>query len=297
MFWFQPPHILEFMQPNSLMWKILEFYGTRIKHPGQSRLHYYLRSAFQVHGDCNLEVERQGLWWCLNPSDFVQTHLYWTGEYEIWDARRFCAWVRPDTVLLDIGANFGYYSISMASAMHGKGHVFAFEPCATTLSRLRTNIALNHLESIITPIPYGLSDKAGSGFLERDSSNSGAATISPKGTGEAIGLDMHELSRVDMIKIDVEGNELRVLEGGRTTISQHSPLMMIEFNSSALEKAGSSVAQLSETLRGLNYQLLTAMRHNLIPFEPSRQGPTVVNVFCLPTNHLQVPSKDSIPNF
>ena len=73
--------------------------------------------------------------------------------------------------------------------------------------------------------------------------------------------------------------------------------MMIEFNSSALEKAGSSVAQLSETLRGLNYQLLTAMRHNLIPFEPSRQGPTVVNVFCLPTNHLQVPSKDSIPNF
>jgi FkbM family methyltransferase len=273
------------------MWKMLEFYGTRVKHPGKSRLHHFLRSAFQVNGDCNLEVERQGLRWYLNPSDFVQTHLYWTGEYEPWDSRHLCRWVRPGTVFLDIGANFGYYSISIASAMQGKGQVFAFEPCATTFSRLRTNIALNNLEEMITPLPCGLADKPGFAFLEGDSRNSGAATISHKSNGEAIGLDTLDqfgekqgLSQIDIIKIDVEGNELRVLEGGRTMIVRHSPLMMIEFNSAALAKAGSSVTQLRDMLGGLGYQLLTAQREDLVPFQSSQHGPTVVNVFCLPLN-------------
>jgi FkbM family methyltransferase len=293
-----PPHILKRMQPDSFLWKALEFYGTRVRHRGKWLVHHWLRVVLGASADCNLEVERQGLRWCLNPSDFVQTHLYWTGEYEPWDSRHLWQWAQRGAVVFDVGANFGYYSVTTASAMHGKGRVFAFEPCAATFARLRMNIALNHLEAVITPVPYGLSDTLGYAYLENDHSNSGAAAISSEAQGEKVGLDTLDhfcesngLDRVDIVKMDVEGNELRVLEGGRNMLSRHMPFMMIEFNSSALEKAGSSAQQLSEMLRELGYQLLVARREILLPFQPAKQVQVPVNVFCVPQRRADVPEK------
>ena len=148
-----------------------------IKHRGKNRVHEWLRSALRAEANCDLEVERRYLRWQLNPSDFVQTHLYWTGEYEPWDLQELSTWVAPNAVFLDVGANFGYYSVCLAPLMKGSGQVFAFEPCHPTLERLKINIALNHLESIIKPVPCGLSDQPGSAYLDETDWNSGAATI------------------------------------------------------------------------------------------------------------------------
>jgi FkbM family methyltransferase len=286
------------MQPTSLIWKTLEFYGTRINHRGKWRVHEILRSVLRAHSDCNLEVERQGLLWCLNPSDFVQTHLYWTGEYEPWDLLQLSRWVSPGAVVLDVGANFGYYSIKLASAMQGNGRIFAFEPCKTTFSRLRTNIALNHLESVIRAIPCGLSEKPGVAYLDQIEGNSGAATLSTQAKGDAIELDTldhfchaNEIRRIDVIKVDVEGSELRVIEGGRAMLSYHQPIIMIEFNSSALEAAGASVGQLEDLLRALGYRLFTTNRKHVLPFHSDPQWPTLANVFCIPTSRLPTPNE------
>ena len=242
---------LKTMQPTSLIWKMLEFYGTRINHRGKWRVHPFLRSVLGANSDCDLEVTRQGLRWCLNPSDFVQSHLYWTAEYESWDVLQLSQWVHPGAVVFDVGASFGYYSITLASAMEGKGRVYAFEPCKTTFGRLRTNIVLNHLESIIESIPRGLSEKSGVAYLNGVDGNSGAAALSAQARGEAIELDtldhfceVNKVRRLDVIKIDVEGSELRVIEGGRTTLSRHQPTVMVEFNSSALGAAGIADPQL-----------------------------------------------------
>lgn len=286
------------MHPNSLIWKALEFYGTRINHRGKWRIHPFLRSALRAKADCDLEVTRQGLHWCLNPSDFVQTHLYWTGEYEPWDLLRLSRWVHPGAVVLDVGANFGYYSIRLASAMQGNGQIFAFEPCKTTFSRLRTNIALNHLESVIHAIPCGLSEKAGVAYLDQTDGNSGAATLSVQAKGDAIELDTldhfchaNEIRRIDVIKVDVEGSELRVIEGGREMLSHHQPIIMIEFNSSALEGAGTSIGQLEDLLQALGYRLFTTKRERLLPFHSAPQKPILTNVFCVPTSRSVVLSE------
>lgn len=277
------------MQPTSTVWKILEFYGTRVQHRGKSRIHSFLRSALHATYDGDLEVKRRGLRWLLNPSDFVQMHLYWTGEYEPWDLHELSRWVSEGSVVLDIGANFGYYSLCLASAMNGKGRIYAFEPCETTFSRLQMNIALNQLEETIAAIPCGLSKELGHAYLDKTEGNSGAATLSNRINGEPVTLDTldnfcqsHDLDRVDVIKIDVEGSELQVIEGGHATLTHYRPVLMVEFNPSALEKGGASIGRLSEAVCGLDYRLFIDRRGRLIPFQPDLQAAAVVNVFCLP---------------
>jgi FkbM family methyltransferase len=279
------------MQPTSLIWKMLEFYGTRINHRGKWRVHPFLRSMLRANSDCDLEVTRQGKRWCLNPSDFVQSHLYWTAEYESWDVMQLSRWVHPGAVVFDIGANFGYYSVSLASEMRGSGKVYAFEPCKTTFGRLQTNIALNHLESIIEAIPRGLSERSGLAYLDRIDGNSGATALSSQAKGEAIELetldhfcDANEIHRVDVVKIDVEGSELRVIEGGRAMLSRHQPTIMVEFNSSAMGAAGISDGQLEDLLRTLGYELFATKREQLLPFHSDPRRPTLRNVFCIASN-------------
>ena len=287
------------MQPTSLIWKMLEFYGTRINHRGKWRVHPFLRSVVGANSDCDLEVTRQGLRWCLNPSDFVQSHLYWTAEYESWDVLQLSRLVHPGCVVFDVGANFGYYSISLASAMQGNGRVYAFEPCQTTFRRLQTNIALNHLESIIESVPCGLSEKSGVAYLDGVNGNSGATALSAQAMGEAIELDTldhfceaNNVHRVDVIKIDVEGSELRVIEGGRATLCRHRPTIMVEFNSSALGAAGIADGQLEDALRSLGYKLFATKREQLLPFHFDPQTPTLRNVFCIPASR-QISNKRS----
>jgi FkbM family methyltransferase len=280
------------MQPTSLIWKMLEFYGTQVNHRGKWRIHPILRSALGADSDCDLEVTRQGLRWCLNPSDFVQSHLYWTAEYESWDVLQISRWIQPGAVAFDVGANFGYYSITLASRMRGQGRVFAFEPCRTTYQRLRTNITLNHLESTISTIPCGLSNSPGVAYLEQvEDGNSGATAVSAQATGEAIELDtvdhfcdVNEIDHIDIMKIDVEGSELRVLEGAKAMLSRHQPRIMIEINSSALVAAGASVEQLEDLLRGLGYQLFATQRDRLLPFNLDRRKPILRNIFCTPSS-------------
>lgn len=279
------------MQPSSVVWRVLEFYGTQIKHRGKWRVHGLLRNALHATSDCDLEVKRQGLNWCLNPSDFVQTHLYWTGEYEPWDVYHLSQWLCPNAVFLDVGANFGYYSIRLASMMHMIGHVYAFEPSRATFSRLCRNIALNRFGPVVTPMPVALSERKGFASLNEFDGNSGATRISGQNKGETIELDTldcfceaNQITRVDIMKVDVEGSEVRVIEGGNATLSRYRPVMMVEFNSSALEEAGTSGIRLDGLLRGLGYQLFKAERERLIPFHLTPN--MIANVFCIPESRI-----------
>ncbi len=268
---------------------MLEFYGTRVKHRGKWRVHEFLRSVLRADCDCELEVERQGLRWRLNPSDFAQKHLFWLAEYEYHDLHILSRWTHPSAVVFDIGANFGYYSISLASGLNAEGRVYAFEPSHGTFSRLQENISLNNLQSKITAVQSGLSDSPGIAFLHQDPSNSGAATISHDAKGERVAIDtldnfcdVRQVRKVDVIKIDVEGYELQVINGGKKVLSSHRPVIMIEFNSAALARAGQTVEKLATVLRGLEYELMLAKRDQLSPVSAFPKTDVIMNVFCIP---------------
>lgn len=124
----------------------------------------------------------------------------------------------PDGVFLDIGANAGIYSLTAARAlagMGGRGYVLAVEANPTMQARLSYNIALNGFQVHFRLAPVALSDHVGEVTFNLSPDNLGESSLAATG-GEAIRvpcqtlqglLAEHGVSRVDGMKIDVEGME------------------------------------------------------------------------------------------
>jgi FkbM family methyltransferase len=277
------------MRSNSFAFKFLEFYGTRISHRGQWWVHAKLRKWLQADVNAELRVVRDGHQWLLNPSDFVQTEFFWLGSREAWDVFHAKALVRPGCTIFDVGANFGHYAITLAGATGRTCVVHAFEPFPPNTERLRTNVGLNHLDQIVHIHQMALSDSITSRTMTTRADNSGAAHLNEDGEGclvEVTTLDSfcveQGIARLDFMKIDVEGQEEKLLRGGGETIRKFGPVIQIELDPPKLLRAGSSVDRLVSLLADLRYDLLVPERTKLVPLRELPRGPDYINVFCFP---------------
>lgn len=148
--------------------------------------------------------------------------------------------LRPGDVFVDVGANLGWFTLVASVAVGETGAVHAFEPRAETVARLLETVALNELEDLITTYPYGLADEETDGVLVwvSGTDNPGGSAVwsgaIPDNMEEqAIALrplDALGFDRIDMLKIDVEGAELRVLRGARKTLEQCRPYILSELS-------------------------------------------------------------------
>jgi FkbM family methyltransferase len=277
------------LQPSSVLFRALEFYGTRVHHRGQWWAHKKLRSFLRADCDIDLYVTRHGLRWCLNPADYPQADLFWTGMSDRWDSFHVKRLLRPKSVVFDVWANFGYYSLMMYQALEQQCTIHCFEPVEATYKRLVRNIDLNDASKAITSHCLGLSDRSGVGGLVQQIGNSGAARICAPGHGQEISLatldefcDAQRIASLDLIKMDVQGFEPRVLRGGEHSIRKYRPIMLIELDPDMLQFQQSSPADLVEMVRGFNYTLHVAKRDRLCPLFDLPTGAQVLNVFCLP---------------
>lgn len=276
------------MDEGSLAFKALLFYGTRIHHRGQWRVHAKLRQLLDANVDCEVEVERAGLRWVLNPSDDVQRDLFWLGVRDRWEVYHIKRLLPPGAVVCDVGANFGFYSLTLAAFLKRRGRLFAFEPHPATRIRLERNIALNQLGDVITPIPYALSDSPGTARMTRRKDNTGAAHICEEGETEVelTTLDsfctQHRLSQVDFVKIDVEGFEAKLLRGGEHCLKTFRPTLLVELQPDTLERVGSTPTEVASLLRDYGYVLHVPRRERLLPLTELPAGSQLINVFCLP---------------
>jgi FkbM family methyltransferase len=276
------------MNQHSLVFRALELYGTRVSHRGQWLVHEKLRGLFGVDVDEDLEVTRGRLRWVLNPSDFMQSALFWLGEQDRWDVFHIKRMLRPGAVVFDVGANFGYYSLVIAASLDAACEVHAFEPNAKTYERLLRNIELNELGGAVRAYKLGLSDSEGTGRMVERVGNSGAASVETgveDGDTQLTTLDAfcaaHAVSRVDFVKIDIEGFEERMLRGASETLRRHKPPMLVELNPSTLVRENSSAERVAELLSAYGYTLYESRRDKLAPLEKLPQGLDFINAFCL----------------
>ncbi|NNE62523.1 MAG: FkbM family methyltransferase [Gammaproteobacteria bacterium] len=125
-----------------------------------------------------------------------------------------------DGVFIDIGANVGLYTLTAAGVLGGKGRILAFEPNPPTLQRLNINLAANRKGSSwpdIQVLNIGVADENGERVLQVDEDNLGASSIAKTGQSaveEKIQcrillevLQEQKISRIDALKIDIEGAE------------------------------------------------------------------------------------------
>jgi FkbM family methyltransferase len=205
----------------------------------------------------------------LDVQSWVERKILCTGYYESWVADFLSRALKPGHVALDIGANVGCHTLVMASAVGNQGRVIAFEPNPRILTRLRSNVLLNRFEHVEL-LTVALSDNQGRSSIfippELDH-NQGLASMHRANLGEAceeVSVEVEllddvvrekNLTRVDLIKMDVEGHEWRVLQGARKTLERFKPVLVFEFSQRQWNNAGFSPEQVEEFLSDLGYDL------------------------------------------
>ena len=174
--------------------------------------------------------------------------------------------LRPGMRLLDLGANVGYFTLLGASLVSAQGQVVAFEPNPDNVALLRLGVRDNGFTNVVVHA-IALAEGAGSFALytDRRSSLSYAVEATREVPGRrpthvvpALALDafLGDLGPVDVVKIDVDGNELRVLSGMRGLVARDRPVLVIEFAPRDLAAVGNVEPEppLEELVR-LGYEL------------------------------------------
>ena len=156
---------------------------------------------------------------------------YWLGIYEAEKSALFARMIAGGRVVFDVGANVGFYTLLASELVGPAGQVVAFEPVPRNLFYLREHLRLNGVENV-TVIAKAVSDRAGvDAFTEGASSSEGH--IAPQGSGRVETVNLDELvssgtiAAPDYIKLDVEGAELRVLEGARSLLANKRPTVFL----------------------------------------------------------------------
>jgi FkbM family methyltransferase len=169
-------------------------------------------------------------------------------------------------LILDIGTNSGSTILKFASLT--KNSVYGFEPDDFNFKICQENISLNHFNNINVE-NIGLGNIAGTYKLSVDTdSNRGGNRISFNNdlqTYTTINVETldawvesKDLQNIDLIKIDVEGFEMKVLEGGKNTISKFMPKLFIELDDNNLRNVGNSAKELIDFLEDLDYDIIIA---------------------------------------
>jgi FkbM family methyltransferase len=280
------------MKKQSLPFRLILFYGCRTPyHRGKGWLVERLLHLFIIHVDEEFDLVRDGLRWRLNPADFVHADVFWLGRKDYYDVYHLQKFLQPGHVFFDVGANFGYYSLVLASRLNKQCVIHAFEPNPPTLARLRHHVAINGLQDAVHVHNLALSDQVGSAALATKEGNSGGAhVVDSDATSTLVQLttldafcDEQRLTRLDAVKIDVEGFEERVLLGGRRTLSRWRPVLLLELEPARLRDKETSVEQVVRLLQELDYSLFVSRRQILEPLRHLPEGDdTQMNVFCLP---------------
>lgn len=249
-------------------------------------------------------VEIQGSKMYLDPHGLPESYektfqAYITdGGHELLTTEIFKKEVKQGDIVLDLGANIGYYSL-LASRLVGKGgRVYAFEPDPTNFRLLLKNIELNKHTNIV-PTQKAVSNRAGKIKLFLDEKDTGAHTIfQPNENSKYIEIESVTLDDffqdkrhpINIIKMDIEGAEMAALSGMRRLIEENRDLkMFVEFYLPGIDRTDENPEDL---IRGLlayyDFPMLAIDEYSRITHEiqnineliaAAKKGRGVVNIF------------------
>ena len=211
------------------------------------------------------QVEIHGATVVLNPTDPVVSGALHFGVYEKAETLFFRSTCRDGMTFLDVGANLGYYTALAARAVGPNGRVLAVEPDPDSFGYLEQTIAANAVGNV-QAFPVAASDAPATLPLYISTDNRGDNRLYASGEDRpqvevaARPLDAllreNKIDKVDLIKIDVQGYEPRVIAGLRETITASPNLTLLtEFWPQGIDEAGEDANEFLQTLRELGLTL------------------------------------------
>ncbi len=222
-------------------------------------------------------------------------------EQEDWfedDIRFVRAMLQPGESVIDIGASYGVYTLSMARAVGATGKVWAIEPSPATMAHLECSIARNRFGNV-TPIRAGLSDRPGRAYLPREANTELGAVVAEATAGkdcdevELLSLDecapRYPWRDICFVKMDAEGHEERIIAGGGRFLDSNSPLILYEIKASNRLNLGILDAFAAMGYR--SYRLVPGL-NALAPFHPGDPlDPDQLNLFCCKPDRAEILSR------
>jgi|GEM_PF-3775045 len=204
------------------------------------------------------------------------------GIHEPIEIELFRKSIRPGMVVIDIGANLGYYSVIAAGAVGPTGKVFAYEPEEKNFALLSKNTQANAF-TWLTPLKIGLSNSKGTNTLYLADDHTGihsfinnrnatrTLTISTETLDDS--LKAYGSPQVDVIKIDIEGVDILALEGMKETI-ERSPQLTIftELYPQAITRLGRKPIELLQIFsdQGFSVSIIDENTKTIQPLQPSQ---------------------------
>jgi FkbM family methyltransferase len=179
--------------------------------------------------------------WNLSDPRTAVACLVAIGEYEPIETKILQILGKDCRLILDIGANVGYYTVELSKFLAPGGKLLSFEPVEESYLQLEKNIAINQIQNFVQTFQLGLSDadREIDIFLPQVSGSSAASlrNLHPEEEYKTQKIKTTTLDQIsgtlriehcDLVKIDVEGGELQVIQGGIGTIKKFKPIIFAE---------------------------------------------------------------------
>ena len=217
-----------------------------------------------------VRVRRNKINWCLDLNEAIDLVIFLIGNFEPRTIRNYRQTLSDGAVVFDIGANIGSHTLPLAKIVQPNGMIYAFEPTHYAFDKLKYNVGLNpdllefirveqillsrveedhQVEEIASSWPIKTNNKTHKLHGGESKTTSGARTTSLDSF-----VEVNNINTLNLIKIDVDGNELDVLKGALKTINKFKPLIMFELAPYALKEKGYSGPELIRTLKELGYE-------------------------------------------
>lgn len=168
----------------------------------------------------------------LDLGEMIDVALY-LEQYELEVTAALRHYCRPGMTVMDVGANIGAHTLTMGRLVAPGGSVYAFEPTDFAFAKLQHNASLNdaaHIHLVKVALSEHNSERQAVGY--RSSWRTSGGRSDAAGVADFVRLDdwcaRHGVDRLDVMKIDIDGNEFEALAGGLMLLERTRPVIVIE---------------------------------------------------------------------
>jgi FkbM family methyltransferase len=238
-------------------------------------------------GDIQLS---DGIWLRVDSNDPAERWLLYSGNYQPALTSLLQQHTPAGSFCIDVGANLGFYTLKLARWAGSRGRVTAFEANPLLVERIRENVTLNRFMNVDIAgeavhdqtgvITFYVSDSHGKSSVHAEQVTRPSQTL----VVQAITIDdyirQHGWRQLDVIKLDIEGNDCYALLGASESLRRFRPFIVFEYWYNTPSDVATAAFDLLDTL---NYSLSCLLLDGRqTPFSRETRSDGHVDVVCLP---------------
>ncbi|WP_123909724.1 FkbM family methyltransferase [Chryseobacterium sp. G0162] len=208
----------------------------------------------------------------LDLDDWIQQQLYFVGDYEKNEIDYLYSVLQDGDTFIDVGGNIGLFSLNASRIIGNNGHVYAFEAFNPNYKKFSQHLSINNFKNV-TLEHLAVADK--NDYIEilynESYGNVGMASLyledfTAKEKVKSVILDDYvrnqKITKINLIKIDIEGGEFSALQGMHEILTHYQPKIIIEINNIALKNSNHSEEELIHLLVEKGYSQTKVLSRN-----------------------------------